>query len=106
MQKKAEEEARLAAAEAARKKAEEEARLAAAEAARKKAEEEARLAAAEAARKKAEQQTLMSTSTDRTPPKIFAEIIKAEGAKAIVEGVITDNLTIKLGACRGKRLSI
>jgi len=106
LQKKAEEEARLAAVEAARKKAEEEARLAAAEAARKKAEEEARLAAAEAARKKAEQQTLMSTSTDRTPPKIFAEIIKAEGAKAIVEGVITDNLTIKLARAGKETLNI
>ncbi|WP_443646467.1 caspase family protein [Candidatus Ponderosibacter sp. Uisw_141_02] len=104
--KKAEEEARLAAAEAARKKAEEEARLAAAEAARKKAEEEAGIAAADAAKKEAEQQKLATTSTDKIPPKILAEIIKAEGAKAIVEGVITDNVTIKFARAGKETLNI
>ena len=122
--KKAEEEARIAAAEAARKKAEENLRLAEVEAARnaaeqkkrlkeileakRKSEEQSKLAkAAELESKNAEEQTKLAASgLDKSPPKIFAEIVQAEGPEAIVEGKISDDVGVKFANIDGETLKL
>ena len=122
--RKAEEEARIAAAEAARKKAEENLRLAEVEAARnaaeqkkrlkeileakRKSEEQSKLAkAAELESKNAEEQTKLAASgLDKSPPKIFAEIVQAEGPEAIVEGKISDDVGVKFANIDGETLKL
>lgn len=93
--RKAEEEARIAAAEAAKREAEEKARreaeaaaekarLEAEEAARKKAEEEARLAAEEAARKKAEEEARLAA--EEAERERIRELEKTRPALGCVAG--------------------
>ena len=95
--KKAEEAARLAAAkEEAKKKAEEAARLAAAEEeARKQTEAAAKVAAAkEAIRREAEEKKLLILKADKVPPEILAEVVEISGAKAKIIGKVTDGLPL------------
>jgi hypothetical protein len=91
--KRAEEERRLAEAEAARKRAEEERRLAEAEAARRRAEEERRLAEAEAARKRAEEEKARLLA-DKAIPRIEIIYSSSDGARGTISGIASSNTGI------------